>query len=509
MKPDPDKIIGSRSANYEKLNEKGYVPEETEINKDDIIIGKVTPVQPTGNSNKVLRDSSEMYKGEAAIIDKVFTDIYDPEGYQMIKIRTRSERIPKIGDKFACYTDDHDVLTFDGWKKISEVTKEDKVATLVNDDTLVYSNPLEIMSYDFDGELYEVDSNQVSLRVTKNHRMYTGDRLGKKFDIRQAEDIYGKRRKYKKNVDKYVTTEKHPMLEYTNGVPTGFILKDNEESLVIPIEDWLYIFGIWMAEGWVTRSWENNEVRIAAHKQRVKDKLDEVCQNIKIRKIKEADNRGGELNSWRISNKNISRYLKPLSVGAVNKYLPDWVWHLTPKQCQTLIDGMMLGDGHTMENGTRRYDTSSKQLADDFQKLCLHAGWSTNISIKYKAGKQSVVKKAGREGEIITSTADAYRMTIIESQNTPLVNKNIKADGTDRLDNYVPFKGTVYCCSVGGAGVIYVRRNGMPVWCGNSLHGQKGTIGLTLRQSEMPFTERGVSPDMIISPNAIPSEIRS
>jgi hypothetical protein len=85
----------------------------------------------------------------------------------------------------------------------------------------------------------------------------------------------------------------------------------------------------------------------------------------------------------------------------------------------------MLGDGHTMENGTRRYDTSSVDLANDFQRLCLHAGFSTNIAIKYKAGKESVIKKEGREGVVIRSTVDAYRMTIVEKQNSPLVNKNI------------------------------------------------------------------------------------
>lgn len=101
MKPEPTKVAGMKHGSYDKLNEKGYVPEETTVVNGDFLIGKVTPIQPTATSNKLFRDNSESYKQHVpGVVDKVYSDIYNVEGYEMKKMRVRSERIPTIGDKF-------------------------------------------------------------------------------------------------------------------------------------------------------------------------------------------------------------------------------------------------------------------------------------------------------------------------------------------------------------------------------------------------------------------------
>lgn len=102
LKPDRLTVTGMKNTNYDKLNDKGYVPEETPIVNNDIIIGKVSPIQPSGNSNKVFKDSSKVYKSNVkGVIDRVWTGIYDSTGYEMYKMRVREERVPVIGDKFS------------------------------------------------------------------------------------------------------------------------------------------------------------------------------------------------------------------------------------------------------------------------------------------------------------------------------------------------------------------------------------------------------------------------
>jgi DNA-directed RNA polymerase II subunit RPB2 len=103
-KPDASKTKGMKMGNYNKVNSKGIIPENTLVENRDVIIAKVTPIKENRNDHtKIIKyeDQSKMYKtGEETYVDKNFID-RNGEGYNFAKVRLRTVRKPVIGDKFS------------------------------------------------------------------------------------------------------------------------------------------------------------------------------------------------------------------------------------------------------------------------------------------------------------------------------------------------------------------------------------------------------------------------
>ncbi len=480
-----------------KLNEEGFAPRHTVVVNGDILIGKLAMIKVDAHATgaggvrkKYINHSIKYEHMWPATVDSIQIGT-TADGYKFISITLVQVRIPVVGDKF-CYTPDHDVLTTDGWIPVANITRDHYIASLDTDGKLVYEQPTEVVSFDHDGDIIHVDTDQVDLKVTPNHNVYVRRRTGK-FKLEPIEKLDNVHVHYKKDAIWETPLVKHFVLP-SIWVPMG----RSKATIICPVNldmnEWLIFFGIWMAEGWT----HGGRVEIAVNKERVLTAL-EKCLRVMGFGYKVFHDEF----KLKIYDKQLVAYMSPLSVWAINKQLPEWVWSLSKEQCQILLHSMCLGDGH-MNGNTPMYDTSSIKLKDDVIRLALHCGWAANAKIRSKAGTHKVIR-----GKDTVTNADAWRLTIIKTQLEPAVNKHIKNQQV--AEHYV---GKVYCFTV-PSHIVYVRNsvselNGLqrPVWCGQSArHGQKGTAGKIIPAIDLPFNSAGVPPDIVVNPIAFTSRM--
>lgn len=445
MKPDRNKVTGMKQANYDKLNEKGYAPEETIIEGGDIIIGKVSPIQPTGNNNKVYKDNSEIFKSNVqGVIDRVHTNVYNVDGYEMYNVRVRMERTPVIGDKF-CLPGSTQVLTNKGWIQIKDINIKDyKVATFDSNKKLTYINPSDKYEFDHDGDMYYYENKHVKIECTLNHKLYVKSRSGKEFKLVEAKNVKGKMFRMKNNiVNDYKDIQK---------------IKIGKELYLM--DHWLKLLGMYISDGNII---EDN-MFISCVKDRKVNFCRKFFNDLGLDYYYSYD-------KFKVKSKDICDHLLLLGKGSKFKVLPDYVWNLSQRQSRILLDSLIEGDGHRYDDGFCRYGTINLNLANDVSKLAFHCGWSGTIKLDSEPGRISHGKRnlGYRKGQKITieQKNKYYKISIIKKHNEPWINKKKNNSNIEELRKY---NGKVYCIEVPESHVFYMRYSDLspPIWTGNS-----------------------------------------
>lgn len=325
-----------------------------------------------------------------------------------------------------CYDSETDVLTANGWKNWSQVVEDDLLATLNEDHVIEYHKPIKLLRAEYSGPMYHVDSQAVNLLVTPNHNMYvcpttTKDgRRKKEYRLIQARDLG------------------HVSHAY---VKTGSWLGTGVGDLD---DDVLWLLGFAIGDANVSRG------RLSFHLHR-KRKIDALMRRSPWDVHQKED--------WFTVNppKEFRKLFDEIYDASGRKVIPQRIlMECSSEQLANLFDGMMESDG--CKAGTAKiYDTTSPELAGQFQQLLLHIGKCGNIS----QAKCYAERTNGSFG-----TKPLHRAYVVSRCDRPEVNKFNGSKGkTSWIDDW---KGTVFCAEVPNH-TLFVRRAGKPVWCGNSV----------------------------------------
>lgn len=333
-----------------------------------------------------------------------------------------------------CYDAETEVLTEQGWKKWEDVTDSDKLATRDKEGYLEYQQPTALISYYYSGRMYRVESRHVDLLVTPNHNMLvcpTTTKEGRKkqdsdYSLIKAEDLGHKSHAYVKSADWRISGHSpHPFcfwqfLGFTIGdgsLGAGRVVRFHlrRERKI------LYLRSLCRLLGWELREPGNDKYYV------------QLPDDTDIRQLFSS-----------IYDENREKVIPQQLLTS-----------LTKLELEGLYDGLMQSDG-TSGRTCDSFDTTSRTLAGQFQQLCLHIGIAANVCYEYTSEQRPT-----SYGE-----KTLIRLTPIRGYLKPEVNKWAGCGGkTSWIERW---EGDVYCAEVPNH-TLYVRRNGIPVWCGNSV----------------------------------------
>lgn len=405
----------------------------------------------------------------------------------------------KVDETLMCYSLDTEIHTIEGFKYIDEITCLDHLTTLnIDDDEIIYQRPIAKQKFGYKGKMVHFDGKGYDLLVTPEHDHLVFDGCDKpetlealeiyeilnKYKNPQSSDIKFARggvwKGYKKEsftLPSTVTKWKSRSLQWKSpeiiekverlheegysyrlisekigigkttvsrwlkgGGRNKYINRISNEK-VISIGVWLKFFGWWITEGYTLQRNGAYSVVVTQTSDKHKDYLREIQYIIEEMGYHYITSHGQVI----ILDKQLYGYMSKFGKSH-QRYIPTWIKQLQPTNLLTLIETMLKGDGS--KDGKRFYSTS-KKLADDFQEVLVKAGLSGSIYVDSRPIRKKPL----------------YVVTVTERRKI-LIGKKPKL---------IPYNGYVFDLTVPLHHVILTRRNGKITWSCNCF--SKGIIG--------------------------------
>jgi thymidylate synthase (FAD) len=344
-----------------------------------------------------------------------------------------------LGERHGCYDDATEVLTESGWTRWPEVSGEESFATLSPAGRLEYQPALRLVRKEHRGHMVGFKGMSLDLNVTPDHRVLAAPltqsegRRSPTFSLRPANSVLGR-------------AHRHTSTASWKGPTPAFLEVGGVRLAAAPL---LRLVGFFIGVGNLPRShalcFDLRNERELAYLRGLAAEL------------------GFDLRRWGSQTAVVVapalRRLITRCYADREKVIPRELLALGPQLLGCLLDGLLESDGMRLERASgiewRAFYTTSRRLADDLQELALKIGRSATVRRhRHRAGD-------GHHGR-----NDTWRVTLYAPQNSRPVLGRTRADASEQMgiDRY---DGLIHCVEVPN-GTLYVRRNGYPVWCGNT-----------------------------------------
>jgi len=347
---------------------------------------------------------------------------------------------------FACFDDQTEILTKDGWKNY-DTLKQGDIGLSVNLDTgAVEEDPIQkIFKYDIDDIVYRIKTpRKLDFIFTPNHRMVYRTKKGgnnwiwkDRLEVKPLNEI----------------TNYHyslPCFGRWKGKVSYYQTIDN---YTFDTNTWLEFIGRFVGDG----SFGMRTVQISENSNH-HDKIESLCAIIKKLGFEPHIHKEGSKNSVNITihNKQFTDALKSIfgdNLNSHNKRIPKCYTELSSEHLEYLLKGLMESDGSTSRSGEKTFATVSKQLADDFQLVALKCGYNCVVIPRISNGFEG---KYPYYLCILSGFRNKKASFVISRQNPNHVSKE-------------HYTGRVWCASTRNTTLI-IRRNGRVIVTGNSLY---------------------------------------
>lgn len=329
-------------------------------------------------------------------------------------------------EKHGCFDDKTEVLTADGWKFWPEVDGTESFLTLnLSDDTMEYQRAERLVRRPANGPMIRIKLAHVDALVTPDHNMVAAPRVS------SSEQAYGL----------------YPALDFLDR-SHRVRLGGGEWTGDLTCPDAAELVGFIAADG----NFTGTSVTFHLYKE---TKIDHLRRMAFAAGASVTEGLDGRFTLSGLSEE-IRGWAKDTYTEDGDRQMPrELLLRGDQGTLTALLDGYLTGDGSVTALGKVTASTVSHKMVDDLQELALKAGLAA-VEI------QPDTERSGAFG-----SAPLFRLTFYRERNMqPRVGWTTDAR-SEQVQIVEDYESDVHCVTVPN-GTLYVRRNGKPMWCGNT-----------------------------------------